>query len=71
MGHLQKQQVGQLFDVVAVGEAVVPQDIAVVPELLDDLRGFMGDSESGRRSSAFQTVGYRSSAVTFPCAWKV
>ena len=32
--HLQEEQVGQLLDVVAVGEAIVPQDVAVVPELL-------------------------------------
>ena len=35
--HLEEQQVGELLDVVAVGEAVVAEDVAVVPELLDDL----------------------------------
>ena len=36
--HLQEEQEGQLLDVVLVGQAVVPQDVAVVPELLDDGR---------------------------------
>jgi hypothetical protein len=35
--HLEEEQVGELLDVVAVGEAVVAEDIAVVPELLDNL----------------------------------
>ena len=40
--HLQEEQVGELLDVVAVGQAVVAQDVAVVPELLDDLLGMIG-----------------------------
>lgn len=39
VGHLEEEQVGELLDVVAVGEAVVAEDVAVVPELLDDLLG--------------------------------
>ena len=35
--HLQEEEVRELLDVVAVGEPVVPKDIAVVPEFLDDL----------------------------------
>jgi len=31
LGHLEEQQVGDLFDVVAVGDAVVAQDVAIVP----------------------------------------
>ena len=34
--HLQEEQERQLLDVVAIGEAVVAQDVAVVPELLND-----------------------------------
>ena len=34
--HLEEEQVGELFDVVAVRHAVVAQDVAVVPEALDD-----------------------------------
>ncbi len=37
VGHLEEEQVGELLDVVAVGEPVVAEQIAVVPELLDDL----------------------------------
>lgn len=29
-------EVGELFDVIAIGNAVIPQDVAVVPEALDD-----------------------------------
>ena len=35
--HFEEQQKRQLLDVVAVGQAVIPQDVAVVPELLDEL----------------------------------
>jgi len=37
--HLEEEQVGELLDVVAIRQAVVAQDVAVVPELLDDLLG--------------------------------
>ena len=37
--HLQEQQERQLLDVIAVRQPVVPQDVAVVPELLDELLG--------------------------------
>ena len=37
VGHLEEQQIGQLLDVVAVAHPVVAEDIAVVPEFLDDL----------------------------------
>ncbi len=39
MGHFEEEQVGELLDVVAVGHAVVAQDVAVVPEFLDDVLG--------------------------------
>jgi hypothetical protein len=39
VGHLEEEQVGELLDVVAVGEAVVAEQVAVAPELLDDLLG--------------------------------
>ena len=41
VGHLEEEQVRELLDVVAVGEAVVAEDVAVVPELLDDLLGMI------------------------------
>ncbi len=34
--HLQEKQVGELLDVIAVGDAVVAQNVAVVPDALDD-----------------------------------
>lgn len=37
MRHLEEQQVRQLLDVVAVGKAIVADDVAVVPEFGDDL----------------------------------
>ncbi len=44
MGHLEKEQVGELLDVVTVREPIVTQDVAVVPQLLDDLLGVVGHS---------------------------
>ncbi len=37
VGHLEEEQIGELLDVVAVGEPVVAQHVAVFPELLNDL----------------------------------
>lgn len=34
--HFEEEQEGELLDVVLIGGAVVPQDVAVIPELLDD-----------------------------------
>lgn len=34
--HLEEQQKRQLLDVVPIGQAVIPQDVAVVPKLLDE-----------------------------------
>ena len=39
VGHLEEEKERQLLDVVAVGEAVVAKDVAVVPEFGDDLLG--------------------------------
>jgi hypothetical protein len=39
VGHLEEEQVGELLEVVAVGEAVVAEDVAVGPELVDDAGG--------------------------------
>ena len=38
VGHFQKQQIGELFDVVAVVDAVVAKRVAKAPEFLDDVR---------------------------------
>ena len=42
VGHLQKEQISELLDVVAVGQAVVAEDVAVVPEFLNQLVGLIG-----------------------------
>ncbi|VVB62827.1 Uncharacterised protein [uncultured archaeon] len=41
IGHLQEEEVGELLQVVAVAHAVVSEDMAVVPDPLDD-GGFFG-----------------------------
>ena len=38
--HLEEEQKGELLDVVLIRQAVIAEDVAVVPELLDDgIRG--------------------------------
>ena len=62
VGHLEEQQIGELFDVVAVGQPVVAQDVAVVPELVDErLRvghgwGFSVATGSVGASTSFMSV---------------
>ena len=34
--HLEKQQIRQLFDIIAITHPVVSQDVTVIPEFLDD-----------------------------------
>ena len=36
VSHLEKEQVGELLQVVAVRDAVVAQDVAIVPDPLDN-----------------------------------
>ena len=36
VGHLEKEQVRELLDVIAVRDAVVAQDVAVIPQALND-----------------------------------
>lgn len=35
--HLEKQQVSQFGDVLQVSDAIIPQDVAQVPEFLDNI----------------------------------
>ena len=49
--HLEEQQVGQLGDVLVVGDAVVLEDVAEVPELGDDV---VGDGAHGVRDGTPQ-----------------
>lgn len=37
IGHFEEEQERELFDVVTVGEAVIPKDVALVPEFVDEL----------------------------------
>ena len=46
LGHLEEQQIGQLGDVLVIGDAVVLEDVAQVPEFADDVVG-------GHRLSTF------------------
>ena len=62
--HFQKQQKRQLLDVIAVRQAIIPQDVAVVPELLDERCRVVGH-RSSFVGSANQMAGQRS---TIPSA---
>ena len=63
--HLEEQQEHQLGDVLAVGDAVVAQDVAEVPEFLDDVVGgswFVFEWPVGDRDSSVggeQSGGFR------------
>ena len=43
LGHLQEEDVGQLRDVLVIGDAVVPQDVTEIPEFLNDFGGVHAD----------------------------
>jgi hypothetical protein len=50
--HFKEEEIGELFDIVAVGEAIVAENVAVVPEFLDELLGiahFFDRELRGRR----------------------
>jgi hypothetical protein len=38
VGHFEEEEIGKLFHVVAITHPIVPEDVAVVPEFLDDCR---------------------------------
>jgi hypothetical protein len=42
LSHLQEKQKRQVLDVVAVRQAVIAEDVAVIPELLDKCGGVVG-----------------------------
>src|SRR5690606_16151899 len=44
LGHFQEQQIGELLQVVAVRQAVIAEDVAVVPQLVDDHLGVAHDA---------------------------
>jgi hypothetical protein len=49
--HLEEEDVGQLRDVLMVGDPVVLEDVAEVPELLDDVVGGHGRGNAERLKS--------------------
>jgi hypothetical protein len=40
--HFEEEEEGELFDVVTVGEAVIAEDVALVPELVNEGGGGAG-----------------------------
>ena len=53
VGHLQEEQERELLQVVLVAQAVVAQDLAVAPELLDDAVAVMVQPASSSSRSIF------------------
>ena len=49
--HFQEEQKRQLLHVIAVGQTVIPQDVAIVPELLDEGGGIAHDFFFFRRGA--------------------
>ena len=47
VGHFLKQQKRQLLDIVPVRQPLIAQDVAVVPELLNELLGWFAMSRLG------------------------
>src|SRR5208282_3439891 len=56
--HFQEQQKRQLLHVVTIRKAVIPQDIAIIPELLNELGGMVRHSFSFV-AGAYQVAGPR------------
>ena len=44
--HLEEEEIRQLGDVLVVGDAIVPEDMTQVPQLLNDLAGTHGGQRS-------------------------
>src|SRR5690606_23340820 len=55
--HLEEQQVGELGNIVLVGDAVVAQDVAQVPQTLDDVAG---------GAAAAHAAGFQASSLMSP-----
>ena len=56
MRHLQEKQIGELLRVIAIGETIAAQDVAVVPKFLNDGGGRIGGSATGPTSVAAATT---------------
>jgi hypothetical protein len=37
--HLEEEEIGELLDVVAVGNPVIAEEVAVVPDFVDEIGG--------------------------------
>jgi hypothetical protein len=65
IGHFEEEQIRQLFHVIAVGETVVAEDVAVVPKLLDKLlrvahgNAGRGEGVKARKSTPFGSCSNR------------
>ena len=71
IGHLQEQQVGELFQVVAVGQPVVAEHVAEIPELLHHgfgIGGHRGFTVS-ECSTRFQLAVARQHSGALPSSW--
>ena len=65
--HLEEDEVGELLQVVAVGQPGVPQDVAVVPQLLADV-GRMW-SYSLLPTGVLPRMGVLGSGGVLACCW--
>jgi len=54
--HLEEEQKRQLLDVVAVGQPVIAEDVAVVPEFLNELLGLV--SHAGANFQELRRLDY-------------
>jgi len=39
VGHFEEEQISELLHIIAIRKAIVAQDVAIVPEFLDELLG--------------------------------
>src|SRR5690606_6176361 len=60
IGHFQEQQVGELLHIIAIAHAVIPQDMAEVPDFGDDGGGGFGHVQFFRLMGLMTTLTIRS-----------
>ncbi len=62
--HFQEQEEGQLLDIIPVGKAVITEDVAVVPELLDEggAHSCLGKSFRNRRVASLRSISLAATA---------
>ena len=54
--HFQEQQIGQLLHVVAIRQAIIPEDVAVVPKFLNELLGMRHYASAAVRLWSMKTT---------------